>query len=363
MSEGRGSVRILPKGLIRPGEGFAAAGQRPRTSPGNTVLDLGPHPQRNWPPRIAVGWDTTPFPDSFPASPMTPARFTVLASGSAGNAHLIETPGFGLLIDCGLPPQELTARMQQVGTSWNAVTAVVLTHTHTDHWNRYTLEHLRRRRIPLHAHREHHDRLATVPSYDPLRRAGLVSDFTGGSSFAMGGLTLTPTRVPHDSDPTFAFRIDGPGWAIGLASDLGCVREDLLAAFHGVDVLAVEFNHDVAMQRRSRRPRFLIDRVLGDEGHLSNAQAAEAVAAWTRAADVAAVVQLHLSRECNTPELAHAAGVRAVAGHSPRTEVITASQHQPTPPLALVARAERKTPGAMPRVVRSYQPTLPGMDE
>ena len=293
---------------------------------------------------------------------MTPARFTVLASGSAGNANLIETPGFGLLVDCGLPPQELAARMYQVGTSWDAVNAVVITHTHTDHWNRYTLEHLRRRNVRLIAHRDHHDKLATVPAYEPLRRAGLVADFADAAPFELGGLTLTPTRVPHDSDPTFAFRIDGPGWAIGLASDLGCVRDDLLAAFHGVDVLAVEFNHDVGMQRRSRRPRFLIDRVLGDEGHLSNLQAAEAVTAWTRSGDVAAVVQLHLSRECNTPELAIAAGVKAVAGHSPRTRIVTASQHQPTEPLPLVPRTERKTLGTVPRVAKSYQPLLPGLE-
>jgi phosphoribosyl 1,2-cyclic phosphodiesterase len=290
------------------------------------------------------------------------ARFTVLASGSSGNANLVETPGFGLLIDCGLPPQELSARMQASGGSWNAVKAVVITHTHTDHWNRHTLEHLRRLNVRLFAHPDHHARLAAVPAYEPLRRAGLIAEFTADVPFEAGGLTLTPTRVPHDSDPTFAFRIDGPGWGIGLASDLGCVREELLAAFHGVDVLALEFNHDVAMQRKSRRPRFLVERVLSDLGHLSNAQAADAVAAWARAGDLAAVVQLHVSRDCNTPELAHAAGVTAVAGHSPATHVVTASQHRPIPPIPLVPRPERKTPGAVPRVVRSYQPLLPGLD-
>ena len=42
-----------------------------------------------------------------------------------------------------------------------------------------------------------------------------------------------------------------------------------------VDVLGVEFNHDVAMQKSSRRPEFLIERNLGDDGHLSNIQGAE----------------------------------------------------------------------------------------
>src|ERR1044071_1470020 len=42
-------------------------------------------------------------------------RFTVLASGSSGNAALLETDGFGLLIDCGLHPRMLTGRLQEIG--------------------------------------------------------------------------------------------------------------------------------------------------------------------------------------------------------------------------------------------------------
>src|SRR5258707_600184 len=78
-------------------------------------------------------------------------------------------------------------------------------------------------------------------------------------------------RVSHDSDPTFAFRIDahdspGLAWAVGYASDLGCGSDELVAAFAGVDVLALEYNHDVKLERRSPRPKFLVDRVLSDSG-------------------------------------------------------------------------------------------------
>ena len=73
----------------------------------------------------------------------------------------------------------------------------------------------------------------------------------------------------------------------------------------------VEFNHCVKLERASRRPRFLVERVLSDYGHLSNRQAAEAVRALAEADEpggLTAVVQLHLSRDCNTPELAAEAG-------------------------------------------------------
>jgi phosphoribosyl 1,2-cyclic phosphodiesterase len=142
--------------------------------------------------------------------------------------------------------------------------------------------------------------------------------------------------VPHDSDPTYGFRIDGPPglfgpqWSIGYASDLGEARRDLIEAFADVNVLALEFNHCERMERASGRPRFLIQRVLGAEGHLSNDQAADAVRAVARASDAKSlkhVVQLHLSRDCNLPSLAEEAGRAALADVGSAAAVTTAQQY------------------------------------
>ena len=86
--------------------------------------------------------------------PSMTGRFTVLASGSSGNAALLETDGYGLLIDCGLHPRMLSARLREIGVSWERINAVVLTHTHGDHWKEYTLSDLRSRKI-LYAHPDH----------------------------------------------------------------------------------------------------------------------------------------------------------------------------------------------------------------
>src|SRR6476660_642227 len=96
-------------------------------------------------------------------------RFTVLASGSSGNTALVETDGFGLLIDCGLHPRMLSARLSEIGSSWAKVNAVILTHTHGDHWKDLTLADLRSRRIPVYAHRAQFDHLSSVAdSFAPL---------------------------------------------------------------------------------------------------------------------------------------------------------------------------------------------------
>lgn len=302
-------------------------------------------------------------------------RFTVLASGSSGNAALLEANGFGLLIDCGLHPRMLTNRLREIGATWGQIHAVILTHTHGDHWKDLTLADLRSRKIPLYAHEMHHAHLAAcADSFATLHHARLVREYEEGTALELApGLIVTPVRVSHDADPTFGFRIDrhdaeGMAWAVGYASDLGCGSSQLIEAFAGVDVLALEFNHDPQLERASRRPKMLVDRVLGDLGHLSNAQAGEL------AAEIAAqsgdgfpghLVQLHLSRECNRPVLASAVGHAALAGLNPRVEVITATQDMVAKSVALARRAnsaERLAPRKVRVRRQAIQQQLPGFE-
>jgi phosphoribosyl 1,2-cyclic phosphodiesterase len=306
-------------------------------------------------------------------------RFTILASGSSGNAALLEADGFGLLIDCGLHPRTLTARLREIDAGWDRINAVILTHTHGDHWKEFTLADLRSRKIPIYAHVEQFEQLSMAAlSYQSLRQAKLARTYADNCLLELvSGLVVRPIRVSHDAEPTFAFRIEcrdsqGVVWSVGYASDLGCGSAELIEAFAGVDVLALEFNHDEKLERKSRRPKVLVDRVLSDYGHLSNAQAAElttAIAAKSGPGFPSHLVQLHLSRECNDPELASAAGREALAALRPRAEVITARQNVATKPISLgrknnSAKAEpvRKTFTAYSTSQIRKQPSLPGFD-
>ena len=281
-----------------------------------------------------------------------PARFVSLASGSSGNSALVDTGSARLLIDCGLRPAELSNRLQRVGLRPADITAVVLTHTHGDHWNRDTFALLRTLDIPLYAHEKHHIKLCTAPVYEPLRRAGLARLFAAGEPLRVAPrLTVLPVPVPHDSDPTFGFRVSGTDfpsgepWALGYSSDCGHPCPAVAAAFEGVNVLAIEFNHDVAMQRASRRPAFLVNRVLGPTGHLSNAQAADLAIAVAETAEeqaFTALVQLHLSRDCNTTALATCSGREALSRVAPHAKLVTATQSAPTVSVP-IAGAGRKS--------------------
>jgi phosphoribosyl 1,2-cyclic phosphodiesterase len=258
---------------------------------------------------------------------------------------MVETPAGSVLIDFGLGPRTLARRMAARGLSWRGVRSVLLTHTHSDHWHEKTLIYLGAHGIRLCCHESHTDKLAEAgDGFDSLHAAGLVHRYKAGEQFdAAPGMTALPVPVPHDGE-TFGFRLEGdsglfgPGWSLGYAADLGCWNNELAASLSDVDLLALEFNHDEEMQRNSGRPHFLIRRVLGDRGHLSNCQAGSLLGKVLRESTRTPpryVVPLHLSRECNLPELAMAAARQAIVEEDRPANVVLSTQHEPSPTLKI----------------------------
>jgi phosphoribosyl 1,2-cyclic phosphodiesterase len=280
-------------------------------------------------------------------------RFTVLASGSAGNASLIETDGFGLLLDAGIGPRVLAGRLSAAGLNPQSIHACILTHTHTDHWHDRTFAQFHRRNIPVYCHAEHHDELLNGSAgFGMLYDGGMVHLYASGQELLFGArLHCRPLPLRHDSSATFGFRFEsitelyGPTAAIGYAADLGCWSEELLTALLDVDLLALEFNHDVLMEKQSNRHPRLIARVLSDDGHLSNDQAAKLLCEILRRSTpgrLRHLVQLHLSRDCNRPALAQRAARAVVDGHEGMIKIHTSSQHEAGPTLQLTGTATRR---------------------
>jgi phosphoribosyl 1,2-cyclic phosphodiesterase len=288
------------------------------------------------------------------------AQFTALASGSAGNACLIQANDVGVLLDFGLGPRTLATRLAARGLSWKNVSVVLLTHTHCDHWRETTLLHLAKLGVRLCCHAAHAESLSgQSDGFNSLHAAGLVATYKAGWPIELArDLTAMPLPVEHDAGATFGFRFEGsgglfgPGWALGYAADLGCWDGDLARALADVDLLALEFNHDEHLQRTSGRPPYLIERVLGDEGHLSNRQAKGLVSKVLKESTRTTprhVVPLHLSRDCNRPELARAAAAEALTEAGRPGDVVVAMQHEAGPTLAIekaVTRSRRRHPAA-----------------
>lgn len=261
------------------------------------------------------------------------ARLTVLASGSAGNSTLVEIDGIRLLIDCGLGPTDLAGRLNSIGVGWRDLNGVLLTHRHTDHWKPATLRKLAEHRVPVFLHRDYG---ASEP-FAELERQQLVRGFVSQRPIQIATTWhCLPFRVRHDGGPTFGFRFQSHAgeWSFAYAADLGTWDDEVIRLLSDVDLLALEFNHDVEMLKASDRPAWLIRRVLSDEGHLSNEQAAELLREMLRRSPSRhpeQLVLLHLSQQCNSAELARAAAQSALGESRVATNVHVAAQHEPSP--------------------------------
>lgn len=276
-------------------------------------------------------------------------QFAVLGSGSRGNASLVRSDGSCLLVDLGIGPRALEERLASVGADWDRVASALLTHTHGDHVNNYTLHAMARRQVSLYCHEGHREDLSRHTGFQSLDEAGLVRHYDDRPFLSTTGLRIEAVELSHER-PTFGFRIEARAGrtrkavAIGYVADTGIWSSRMADLLAEVDVFGVEFNHDVEMQRSSGRSPYLIARNLGDKGHLSNAQGAafvEAVIARSSPGALRHVVLLHLSEQCNCPDLAIRTA-RSAVRKSGRRVVVHAALQAPAHPNVWLEPSRRR---------------------
>lgn len=275
-------------------------------------------------------------------------QFCVLGSGSLGNAALVMTPDVHVLIDIGFLPDEMAARLDGTGAAWDTIDAVVLTHTHGDHVKKKCMLACVDHEIPFICHEHHATQLQGGRYFKKLKDRGLLRTYDGTGSFDVAplgnaviadgtkpaALRFQPIRVPHDCPPTFGFKIECRNGAavpqkLAYLVDLGTCHDEVAHSVADVDLLALEFNHDEQLELRSGRHPRLIQRVLSDDGHLSNKQAAEVlrrVLERSGNGGPKVLVQMHLSQDCNRAELAYEAAQQVLLLNGAQTRVFSSRQ-------------------------------------
>lgn len=251
-------------------------------------------------------------------------RIAILGSGSRGNAVAVSCGDTLLLVDCGFSAREIADRMRGAGLDPSAITAVLLTHEHSDHLR--GIDVLLRR----HAHAAHVVTTAgTARSLGPAlrERTSIIRD---GGHLGLGGIEVCAFATSHDAAEPVGFRMaatrGGSGIrSFGLVSDTGVITAQMLEGLADVDVLGIESNHDVEMLTSGPYPYHLKRRILSARGHLSNDDAAELL---ERVASerLCAVVGLHRSQENNTAAIAHARLTQTLGRLGHECEVRVASQ-------------------------------------
>ena len=223
-------------------------------------------------------------------------EFTTIASGSSGNCIYIKGGNTTLLIDVGCPMKHVCASLHELGSSIEDIDAILVTHEHSDHINRVA-QLSKKYHIPVYASELTWE---SLPFYDDyFRWERHIFDY----GMEIGDIGLDFFRLSHDAVQPVGLLLEHNGHQVGIATDTGMVTPSMYRKLSNVDGLVFEANHDKAMLRHGTYPLFLKQRVASDKGHLSNAQAAEALAKLA-GPKTKHIILAHLSEKNNMPQLA-----------------------------------------------------------
>lgn len=251
-------------------------------------------------------------------------RIAILGSGSRGNAVVVESEGRRVLIDAGFSCREIERRMARVGVEPETISALIVTHEHTDHV-RGADRFARRHRVPLFA------------TAGTLEASALSAEALGGAiRLASGrpeevaGFAVEPFSIPHDAaEPVGLTLEDSAGRRLGLVADLGSRSRLAWGRLIDLDFLVLETNHDLGMLRDGPYPWSLKQRVAGRHGHLSNRDAADGIPELV-SDRLRWVVLYHLSQTNNLPALAAEAVGEALAAEGSPARLAVTEQDRPT---------------------------------
>ena len=282
---------------------------------------------------------------------------TILGSGSAGNCALVESSGSRLLIDGGLSARQIAVRLAQAGVAPDSLDGILITHEHCDHVAGLRV-FCKRAPIPVYC---------TRLTAELLRKAELaehreIRQFQAGSDFSVGDITICSFSVPHDAVDPVGFVLHHGEEALGFLTDLGKCTHLARERVRGVSTLVIETNHDEkTLQNDTKRPWSVKQRIMSAHGHLSNTAAAEELAGFLEFGLNRAIL-CHLSRDCNSPEMAVGAVQTRLgqAGVTNEVAVYCASQTEVSPRFE-IRRAVLES--SLAAQVPNRQPGLIGFDE
>jgi phosphoribosyl 1,2-cyclic phosphodiesterase len=237
-------------------------------------------------------------------------HFSVLASGSTGNAFYIGTDEKKILVDAGMSGKQLEKLFQNVQADPKELDGILVTHEHSDHIKGIGV-FARRYQLPIYANEKTWKAMSGLIGEVPLDQK---FTFDMGTVKSFGNLEVESFGVSHDAAEPMFYVFHHEGKKVSLVTDLGYVSEKIKGTIKDSDMFIFEANHDVDMLRMCHYPWNIKRRILSDVGHVCNEDAAIALA------DVIGdqtkrIYLAHLSKDNNMKDLARLSVTQTLQEH------------------------------------------------
>lgn len=270
-------------------------------------------------------------------------RFTLLGSGSTGNAVLIATEKTKVLIDAGLSAREICRRLALMSVNASDLDAIIITHEHSDHIGGLR-NMLGKVKCGVYisgeteeAYYTHRRRNGNGEDEGVRRREALAGrrvQIKTDSEFNIGDIDFEPFTVPHDAADNFGFVAKSNGVRIAALTDFGHITDLIREKLRNCDAIIVESNHSRDMLRACPVYSWpLKQRIAGRHGHLSN----EDLADWLQNdfdGTARHIVLAHISQKANDRHLAQITAETALKMRMPLfpsdTKITLSSHIEPT---------------------------------
>jgi phosphoribosyl 1,2-cyclic phosphodiesterase len=200
-------------------------------------------------------------------------RYSILSSGSTGNALYVESDEHSFLVDAGFSGKQMESLFGRIDRDISKLSGVFVTHEHIDHIKGIGVL-ARKYKLPIYANELTWRAMDRSVGEIPTEQKFIFNMETVKS---FGATDIESFGVSHDAAEPMFYVFHQSGKKLVLITDTGYVSDRMKGTISNADAYIFESNHDVQMLRMGRYPWNIKRRILSDVGHVSNEDAAIAM--------------------------------------------------------------------------------------
>ncbi len=229
-------------------------------------------------------------------------KLAPIASGSSGNSIYVGSETTHILVDAGISGKRIMEGLESLDLHLEDIHGILITHEHSDHISGLGVIS-RKSHTPIYATKETIIEIQRTKALGKMD-ASVFHEIEPDIPFMIGDVLINPIRVSHDAANPVAYSLANGEKKVAIMTDLGCYDEYIVENLKNMDALVIEANHNVNMLQVGPYPYYLKQRILGEQGHLSNETCARLLGEIIHD-KLQHIILGHLSKENNYEEIAY----------------------------------------------------------